>query len=102
VVTTKERNTVVILCVKGILEKFRHIGEQYNIKTVFKTTQTLCSMLIRTRPYREVQDMRQGIYSIPCECGTCYMREFRQTTWCTSRRTHEQLETGISGEIQVS
>jgi hypothetical protein len=61
--------------IKGISEKFRRIGEWYNIKTLFKTRQTLRSMLIRTRPNREVQDMRQCIYSIPCECGRCYIVE---------------------------
>jgi hypothetical protein len=49
-------STVVIPYVKGILEKFRHIGERYNIKTVFKTRQTLRRMLTRTWSHREVQN----------------------------------------------
>jgi hypothetical protein len=54
-------SAVVIPYVKGISEKLRRIGERYNIKTVFKTKQTLRSFLTRTRPNREVQGMRQCI-----------------------------------------
>jgi hypothetical protein len=68
-------STVLIPYMKGISEEFRCTGERYNIKTVFKTRQTLRIMLTRTRPHREVQDMRKCIYSIPCEFGRCYIGE---------------------------
>jgi hypothetical protein len=32
-------------------------------------------MLTGTTQHREVQDMRHCIYSIPCECDRCYIRE---------------------------
>jgi hypothetical protein len=50
----------VVIPYKGISEKFRCIGERYNIKAVLKTIQTLRSVLIWTRPHREVQDMRHA------------------------------------------
>jgi hypothetical protein len=54
---------------------WRNLDILESIKTVFKTRQTPRSMLTRTRPYRKVQDMRQCIYSIPCECGRRYIGE---------------------------
>jgi hypothetical protein len=95
------QSTAVIPYVKGISERFRCIGERYNIKAVFKTRQTLRSFLTRTRPHREVQDMRQCIYSIPCECGRCYIGETGRPLGVRTR-TYEQLKTGTDREIQVS
>jgi hypothetical protein len=54
---------------------WRNVDILESIKTLFKTRQTPRSMLTRTRPYRKVQDMRQCIYSIPCECGRQYIGE---------------------------
>jgi hypothetical protein len=51
----------------------RRTGERFNIKTVFKTRYALRSMLIGTRRKSKVQDIRQFIYSIPCECGRYYI-----------------------------
>jgi hypothetical protein len=68
---------------------------------VLKTRQTLRSMLIGTRPTRDAQDMRQCIYSIPCECDRCYVGE-TDIILHMDRRTYEKLETGPHGKIQVS
>jgi hypothetical protein len=56
---------------KGVSEKFKHVGNQYNIRTIFKTKHTLR----KTRSDREPQQMAWCIYSIPSECGRSYIGE---------------------------
>jgi hypothetical protein len=66
---------VYIPYVKGVSEKFKCRGNQYNIRTVFKTKHTLKNSLMKTRPEKDPQQMAQCIYSIPCECGRSYIDE---------------------------
>jgi hypothetical protein len=47
--------SVVIPYVKGISEKFKWIGNCYNVKTIFKTKHTLKDTLMRTRPISDPQ-----------------------------------------------
>jgi hypothetical protein len=72
---------VYIPYVKGASEKFKRIGNRYNIRTIFKTKHELRSSLMKTRPERDPQQTARCIYSIPCECGrmsifiTCAVRQ---------------------------
>jgi hypothetical protein len=59
---------VYIPYVKGVSGKFKGLGNQYNIRTIFKTRNTL-------RLKRYLQQMAQCLYSIPCECGGSYIDE---------------------------
>jgi hypothetical protein len=71
--------TVDIPCVKGTSEKFRRIGNRFNLGTVFKTKYTRRMTLMKTGPVRDAQQTKQCVYSNPCDCGRCYISE-------TSRR----------------
>jgi hypothetical protein len=71
----KPLGSVYIPYVKGVSDKFKRIGNQYNIRTVFKTKHTLRSSLVRTRPKRDPQQTAHCVYSIFCECGRCYVGE---------------------------
>jgi hypothetical protein len=67
--------TVVIPYVRGISEKFRRIRNRYNIRTIFKTKRSLRGTVMTTRPDRDAQQTRSCLYSIPCDCGRCYIGE---------------------------
>ena len=56
-------------------DKIRRIGNRFNVRTVFKTTNTLPSILSKTKPFNEQQHSKNCIYSIPCECGKYYIGE---------------------------
>jgi hypothetical protein len=71
----KPLGSVYITNLKGVSEKFKHIGNRYNIRMIFKTTHTLWSSLMKTRPERDPQQMEQCIYNNPCECGRSYIGE---------------------------
>jgi hypothetical protein len=53
--------------VKGISEKFRRIGYEYVMKSVFKTRQTLCTMLTGIRPHREVYSTPVNLIGVTSE-----------------------------------
>jgi hypothetical protein len=61
----KPLGSVYIPYVKGVSEKFKRIGNRYNIRTVFKTKHTPRSSLMNTRPERDPQQTAQCVYSIP-------------------------------------
>jgi hypothetical protein len=65
----KPLGSVYIPHVKDVSEKFKHMGNWYNIRTIFKTKHTLRSSFMKIRPERDPQETAQCIYSIPCECG---------------------------------
>jgi hypothetical protein len=71
----KPLGTVHIPYVKSISEKFRRIGNQYNIRTIFRTKHTLRSLIVRTRPKSDPQQTANCVYSIPCEYGRNYTGE---------------------------
>jgi hypothetical protein len=48
----KPLGSVIIPYMKGISEKYKCIGNHYNIRTVFRTKHILRSSLIKTRPER--------------------------------------------------
>jgi hypothetical protein len=64
---------VIIPCGKGISEKFRHIGNRFNINVTVKTKHTFCGTLMKTGPVRDGQQMKQCVYNILCDCGRCYI-----------------------------
>jgi hypothetical protein len=71
----KALRSVIIPYVKGISEKFKRIGNRYNIRTVFRTKHTLRSSLMKTRPERCPLKTAHCVCSIPCECGRSYIGE---------------------------
>jgi hypothetical protein len=69
------QGTVIIPYVKGTAEKFRYIVNRFNLRTIFKTKNTLHGTLVETGPVRDAQQMKQFVYSIPCDGGRCYTGE---------------------------
>jgi hypothetical protein len=67
------QGTILIPHVKVISKKFRHIGNNSNVRTIFKTKHSLRGALMNTGPVRDAQQMKQCVYSIPCDCGRYYI-----------------------------
>jgi hypothetical protein len=60
----KPLGSVHIPYVKGFSEKFRRIANKYNIRTIFKTEQTLRSVLMKTR--RKENDRKNNTAECVC------------------------------------
>jgi hypothetical protein len=71
----KPLGSVYIPYMKGVSEKFKCIGNRYNIRAILKTKHTLMSSLMKIRPERDPQQTAQCICSIPRECGRSYIGE---------------------------
>jgi predicted GIY-YIG superfamily endonuclease len=81
--------------VKGVLEKFKHIRNRYNIRTIFKTKHALRSSLMKTRPEIDPLQKAQCIYSIPCECGSTYIGETGRPLAVRLRVHRHNLNEGL-------
>jgi hypothetical protein len=53
------QGTVVIPCVQSVSEKFRHIGNCFHLRTIFKTKHKLCGTLTITGPVRDAQKKKK-------------------------------------------
>lgn len=74
--TTEQRFINITLpYIPGMSDKIKRIGNKFNVRTIFKTENTLRSMLTKTKPLNEEQNSKNCIYSIPCECGKYYIGE---------------------------
>jgi hypothetical protein len=81
--------------VKGVSEKFKHTGNRYNIRMIFKIKHTLRSSLMKTRLERHPQQVAQCIYSIPCECGRSYTGETGRLLAMLLREHRYDLKVGL-------
>jgi hypothetical protein len=73
------QGNVIIPYVKGTSEKFRLIGNRFNLRTIFKNKHALHVTLMKTGPVRDAHQTKQCVYSIPCDCGICYIGETSRT-----------------------
>ena len=70
--------TNIIPYIPGISEKIKRVGDKFQVKTVFKTENTMRSILTQTKPKNEEQSSKNCIYSIPCVCGKYYTGETKR------------------------
>jgi hypothetical protein len=61
----KPLGSVYIVYMKDVSEKFKRIGNRYNIRTVFKTKHTLRSSFMKARPERDPQQTSQYVVALP-------------------------------------
>jgi hypothetical protein len=55
---------VIIPYIRGISKKLRHIGNQFNVRTIFKTKHTLHGALIKTGPVRDAQQTKLYVWQM--------------------------------------
>lgn len=63
----------IVPYVNGVSEKFKCIGNHYNIRVIFKTRHILRSSVMKTWPKRDLQQRTQRVYNTPCKCGRSYI-----------------------------
>ena len=80
--TVEDKNppltTITIPYVPNISEKIRRITRQYNIRTAFKTNNTLRSHLTKTKPQCDPKEKKNCIYCLDCQCGRQYIGETKR------------------------
>ena len=66
---------LIIPYIQGFSDKIKRISQKFNIRTIFKTNNTLRSLLTKTKPLNENEVNKNVIYKIPCHCGKFYIGE---------------------------
>jgi predicted GIY-YIG superfamily endonuclease len=61
--------------IPGMSDKIKRLGKRFNIRTVYKTENTLRSILTKTKPNNINENTKNVIYKIPCECNKFYIGE---------------------------
>jgi hypothetical protein len=64
--------------VPKLSEKIRRVARKYNIKTAFKSSNTLRQQLTKVKPKNEEQASKNCVYSIKCECEGEYIGETKR------------------------
>ncbi|XP_050299707.1 uncharacterized protein LOC126738416 [Anthonomus grandis grandis] len=63
--------------IRGTSEQIRRIASKYNIRTAFRSSTTIRSVVSKTKPDGMV-DTKNCVYRIPCECGDSYIGETKR------------------------
>ena len=71
----KPLSTAKIPYIKGLGEEIRRILGQYNIRTVFRTTETLGRILTKVKDPTPPEERPGIVYKIKCICGDFYIGE---------------------------
>ncbi|XP_074026482.1 uncharacterized protein [Leptinotarsa decemlineata] len=85
--------------IRGLSERIKRIGSKYNIRTCFRSGNTIRSSLTKTRPPNADCDSKNCIYLIPCECGKSYIGETKRPS---NVRTAEHKKHTQRGETSKS
>jgi hypothetical protein len=99
---TVYQGTLIIPYAKGSSEKFRHIGNRFNVRTIFKSKYALRGTLMQTGPVRDAQQTNQCVYSIPCDCGRCYIGETSRPLEVSIKEHKYNLTQGMFEESKLA
>lgn len=61
--------------IPGISDQLKRLSKKFNIRTIFKTRNTIRSQLTKTKPNNEKENTKNVIYKIPCQCDKFYIGE---------------------------
>ena len=64
--------------VAGVSERVRKVCRDFNIRTVFKSGPTLCSLLTKVKDPLPTTKQSNVIYEVPCTCGKVYIGETKR------------------------
>ena len=96
----EERPPLVMLpYVSGVSEDIRRVCSRYNLRVVFKSGQTLRTMLTRVKDRLPEEKRSKVVYQIPCDCGKVYIGE---TTRRLETRLKEHKEAHRKADTETS
>ncbi|KAJ8915965.1 hypothetical protein NQ315_016642 [Exocentrus adspersus] len=96
------RISTVIPYIRGLSKKTRRIGNVYNVRTAFRTQDTLRANLIRVKPKNENQDTNNCIYEIPCECEKSYIGETKRPVKVRINEHQTLTRLGNTGKLRIA
>ena len=92
---------VVIPYVAGMSEDIRHVCRKFNIRVVFKSGQTLRSMLTKVKDTLPPGKQSNVVYRIPCSCGQVYIGETKRRLETRLKEHRHACERGMMEKSAV-
>ena len=93
------KGSLVIPYVRGTSEKIRRIAKKYGLRTAFHSRNTIGKLLCNTSPKLPKLEIKNVIYSLPCECGVKY---FGETSRPLGVRVAEHKKNVKEGKTHIS
>ena len=66
---------VVLPYTAGVSEDIRQVCRRFDMRVVFKSGQTLCSLLTKVKDTLRLGKQSRVVYQTPCSCGQVYIGE---------------------------
>jgi predicted GIY-YIG superfamily endonuclease len=97
--TKNEKRSICIPYICGISEDIRRVCGQYNRHVIFKSGQTLRSILTKVKDTLPIGMKSNVVYKIPCSCGKVYIGE----TKCRLETRIKEHQTACEkGDVEKS
>jgi predicted GIY-YIG superfamily endonuclease/uncharacterized protein (UPF0335 family) len=88
--------------VPGLSEKIRRVGRKFNIRTAFKTQNTLRQSLVKTKPRNGTQESKNCVYSIKCSCSREYIGETKRPLNVRIKEHKENTKKGLTEKSKIA
>ena len=88
---------MVIPYVAGMSEDIRRVCRKFNIRVVFKSRQTLRSLLTKVKGKQS-----NVVYRVPCSCGQVYIGETKQRLETRLKECQDACERGMMERSAVA
>jgi hypothetical protein len=80
----------------------RVVGYIFSVRNIFRTKHTLRGSLMNTGPVRDAQQTKQCVYSIPCDCGRCYIGETSRPSQVNVKENKHNITQGLLAKSKLS
>ena len=96
----------VITCLQEVLfhrcHLSSHVCRKFNIRIVFKSRRTLCSMLTKVKDTLPPGKQSNVVYRIPCSCGQVYIGETKRRLETRLKEHRDVCERGMMEKSAVA
>ena len=93
---------VVIPYVAGMSEDIKHVCRKFNIRVVFKSGRTLCSMLTMVKDALPLGKQSNVVYRIPYSCTQVYIGETKRRLETRLKEHRDVCERGMMEKSAVA
>ena len=91
---------VMLPYTEGVSEDVRLVCRKFGMKIVFRTGQSLCSMLTTVKDPLMMEKQAKVVYRIPCSCGEAYIGKTEKTGG-QSEGAQGCMSEGSTGEVSI-
>ena len=91
---------VMIPYTEGVSDDIRWVCRKFGMKVVFRSGQSLRSMLTKVKDALSMEKMSKVVYQVPCSCGKAYISYHIVSYHIIVQVHHVQLHTRANCPMQ--